>query len=90
MRKRKPQKNKPRLGYDDTIAQVNELGDALNTFSLALHGDITEDRLKALIQKKLGSSIYPQSRKIGYQLVASNDPVALINALRQKLHSALK
>jgi len=89
MRKRKPQKNKPRLSEEETIAQVNELGDALNTFSLAMHSGMDDEKLKALIIKKLGSSIYPQSRKIGYQLVASTDPTTLINVLRQKLSSAI-
>lgn len=82
-------KRKVRHDYDSTVEQVNELGDALNTFNLAALGGMPPETLKRLIASKLGKSVFPKTRKIGYALVASPNPIDQINALRQQLALAL-
>lgn len=84
-----PKKLKPKMGYDDTIKLVNELGDHLNTFSLAIANGIGNEDLRNLIIKRMSDSGYMQIKQIGMQLISSDDPVHSINALRASLSDAI-
>jgi hypothetical protein len=80
---------KLRMGTEQTITLVNELGDALNTFSLAMVNGIDEEGLRNLIINRTGNSRFMKIKQIGMQLATAPDPVEAVEKLREALRSAL-
>lgn len=80
---------KPRMGTEQTIDLVNELGDTLNTFSLAMVNGIDVEGLRNLIINRTGNSRFMRIKQIGMQLATAKDPEASIQALREALGDAI-
>lgn len=80
---------KARMSYDQSIELINELGDHLNTFSLAILNEATEDDLRKLIINRTSGSGFIRIKQIGYQLATHKNPVDAINLLRAQLADAI-
>lgn len=77
------------MGTEQTIDLVNELGDSLNTFSLAMVNGIDVEGLRNLVINRTGNSRFMRIKQIGMQIAMSKDPEASIQALREALGDAI-
>lgn len=88
---RKPKKiRRHKLNRDQTAEVVNELGDILNTFSLAIMNEMSVDALRGLAVKRGIAAKNDVVKQICANIAGHAEPEIAIGQLRERLGVALQ